>query len=61
MAIEEAKGEIILLGDFNAYYLMWGGKYIASEEQVERLLAETDARGLVLAILKGEPIWKRGQ
>jgi len=32
MAIEEAKGEIILLGDFNAYYLIWGGKYVASEE-----------------------------
>jgi len=56
MAIEEAKGEIILLGDFNAYYLIWGGKHIASKEQAERLLAETDARGLVLAILKGEPI-----
>jgi len=40
---------------------MWGGKYIASEEQAERLLAKTDARGFVLAILKGEPIWKRGQ
>jgi len=25
------------------------------------LLAETDAKGLILAILKGEPIWKRGQ
>jgi len=56
MAIKKAKGEIIFLGDFNAYYLMWGGKYIASEEQAERLLAKTNARGLVLAILKGEPI-----
>jgi len=61
MAIKEAKGEIILLGDFNAHYLMWGRKYIASEEQAERLLAETNTKGLVLAILKGEPIWKRGQ
>ena len=25
------------------------------------MLAETDARGLILAILKGESIWKRGQ
>jgi len=32
MAIEEAKGEVILLGDFNAYYLRWGKKYIASEK-----------------------------
>ena len=52
MAIKEAKGEIILLGDFNAYYLMWGGKYIISEEQAERLLAETNIRGLLLVILK---------
>jgi hypothetical protein len=35
---------------------MWGGKHIASEEQAERLLAETNTRGLILAILKGEPI-----
>jgi len=54
MAIEEAKGEIILLGDFNAHYPMWGGRYVVSEEQVEHLLAETDARGLVLATPKGE-------
>jgi len=40
---------------------MWGGKHIASEEQAERLLAETNTRGFVLATLKGEPIWKRGQ
>jgi len=31
-AIEEAKGEVILLGDFNAHYLAWGRKYIVSEE-----------------------------
>jgi hypothetical protein len=61
MAIEEAKGEIILLGDFNAHHLIWGGKHIASEEQAEHLLAETDARGFVLAIPKREPIWKRGE
>jgi endonuclease/exonuclease/phosphatase (EEP) superfamily protein YafD len=61
MAIEEAKGEIILLGDFNAHHPMWGGKHTASEEQAERLLAETDARGLVLAIPRGEPTWKRGE
>ena len=28
---------------------------------MECLLAETDAKGLILAILKGELIWKRGQ
>jgi len=31
-AIKEAKGEVILLGDFNAHYSVWGGKYIASEK-----------------------------
>ena len=56
MAIEEAKGEIILLGDFNIYHPIQGGKYIASEEQVEHLLAETDAKGLVFVTLRGEPI-----
>jgi len=55
MAIKEAKGEIILLGDFNAHHPMWGGKHIASEEQAEHLLAKTDAKGLVLATPKGEP------
>jgi len=35
---------------------MQGRKYIASEEQAERLLAETDPKGLILATLKEEPI-----
>ena len=61
MAIKEVKGEIILLGDFNAYHLIWGGKYIANEEQAECLLAETDAKGLVLTIPKKKPIWKKGE
>ena len=52
MAIKEAKGEIILLGDFNAYYLIQGGKYIASKEQAEYLLAETNIKGFVFIILK---------
>ena len=54
MAIEEAKGEVIFLGDFNAYYLIQGRKYIASKEQAECLLAKTDVKELVLIILKGE-------
>jgi len=28
---------------------------------VEHLLAKTDTKGFILAILKGEFIWKRGQ
>ena len=61
MAIKEAKGEIIFLGNFNAYHPIWGGRHIASEKQVEYLLAEINARGLILATLKGESIWKRRQ
>ena len=56
MAIKEAKGEIILLGDFNAHYLIQSKKYIASKEQAEYLLAEIDAKGFILTILRGEPI-----
>ena len=61
MAIEETRGEIILLDDFNAYYLIWGKKHIASEEQAEHFLAKTNAKGFILAILKGKPIQKKGQ
>ena len=60
IAIKEAKGEIILLGDFNTYYLIQDRKYTASKEQAERLLAETNTKGLILTILRGEPIQKRG-
>ena len=61
MAIKEAKGEIIFLDDFNAYYLIQNRKYIASKEQVEHLLAKISTRSFILAILKREPIQKRGQ
>jgi endonuclease/exonuclease/phosphatase family metal-dependent hydrolase len=30
-ALEEAQGEVLLLGDFNTYYSTWGGKGIAYE------------------------------
>ena len=60
MAIKEAKGEIILLGDFNAYHLIWGRKYIASEKQAKYLLAETNAKGFILAILKKSLYRKEG-
>ena len=61
MAIKEAKGEIILLNNFNTYYLIQGRKYIVSKKQAERLLAKTNAKDFILAILKKEPIQKRGQ
>ena len=60
-ALELAKGEIILLGDFNMHHPSWGGIHVTSETQAERLLLETEARGLKLATVQGEPTWKRGQ
>ena len=59
--LELAKGEIILLGDFNMHHPAWGGIHIESEIQAECLLHETEARGLKLATPRGEPTWKRGQ
>jgi len=56
MAIKEAKGEIILLENFNAYCLKWNRKDIASKEQVEYFLAKINAKSFILAILKGKPI-----
>ena len=61
MAIKEAKREIILLGNFNAHHLIQGGKYVASKEQAERLLAKTNTKGLILVMPKGEPTQKRGE
>ena len=59
MAIKEAKGEIILLGNFNTHHPMWGRKHIASKKQMECLLVKTNAKGLVLATPKREPTWKK--
>ena len=59
MAIKKAKGEIILLSNFNAYYLIQGKKYIASKEQAEYSLAKTNTKGFIFAILKRELIKKK--
>ena len=48
-ALELAKGEIILLGDFNMHHPLWGSIHVASEMQAKCLLLETEARGLKLA------------
>ena len=60
-ALKLAKGEVILLGDFNMHHPAWGGIHVASETQAKRLLLEVEARGLKLATVQGEPTWKRGQ
>lgn len=59
-AIREAKGEIILLGDFNAHHPSWGGPQAAREAQSEHLCTATIAIGLSLLPPCGLPTWKRG-
>jgi len=59
-AIQEAKGEILLLGDFNAHHPSWGGPQAASEAQSEHLRTATVANGLSLLTPCGLPTWKRG-
>jgi exonuclease III len=58
--LQEATGEVILLGDFNAHHPAWGGIQAATEAQAEHLLRATESRGLYLLTPPGEPTWKRG-
>jgi hypothetical protein len=59
-AIANAKGEIILLGDFNTHHSQWGGIGIACEQQGDHLLNATKREGLQLLTQQGEITWKRG-
>ena len=59
-ALEEAQGEIILLGDFNAHHSEWGGLGTACEHAADHLLVETRRRDLGLLTPRGEPTWTRG-
>src|SRR6266480_7422451 len=59
-ALNEAEGEIILLGDFNAHHPAWGGIHVEQEPQASHLLQETQRRGLHLITLRGEATFKRG-
>ena len=40
-ALNDAEGEIILLGDFNAHHPAWGGIHVEREPQASHLLQET--------------------
>ncbi len=40
-ALDEAEGEILLLGDFNAHHPAWGGSHVEREPQASHLLQET--------------------
>ena len=59
-ALNEAEGEIILLGDFNAHHPAWGGIHVEREPQASHLLQETQRRGLHLITPRGEATFKRG-
>lgn len=59
-AIHQAKGEIILLGDFNAHHPIWGGPQAAREPQAEHLQTAIASNSLVLLTPCGMPTWKRG-
>jgi len=60
-ALQEAEGETLLLGDFNAHHQVWGGQGVVCEQNAEHLLIEAERRGLTLLTPQGEPTWKRGQ
>jgi hypothetical protein len=59
-ALEEAVGEIILLGDFNAHHQRWGGLSAATHQKSNHLLQQATERGLQLTTPPGVPTWKKG-
>ena len=46
-ALSEAQGEVLLLEDFNAYHLRWGGTGVACEQAADHLLIEMEQRDLI--------------
>jgi len=58
--IHETEGEIILLRDFNAHHLSWGGPQAICEAQSEHLWTATIMSDLSLLTPCGLPTWKRG-
>lgn len=59
-ALNEAEGEIILLGDFNAHHPTWGGRGARCDHAAESLRVETQRRGMSLLLPPGTITWKRG-
>jgi hypothetical protein len=59
-AADEAPGQILLLGDFNAHHLRWGGAGTVCEQHAEHLLQATQARELLLLTEQGDTTWRRG-
>src|ERR1700761_542540 len=58
-ALIEARGEVLLLGDFNTNHPDWGGIGAACDQEAEHLLLATGREGLDLITATGEPTWRR--
>jgi endonuclease/exonuclease/phosphatase family metal-dependent hydrolase len=59
-ALQEAGGEVLLLGDFNVHHPAWGGALAACEPHADHLWHEAQSRNLHLPNPRGEATWKRG-
>jgi len=56
-----AKGEYILLGDFNLYHFFWGGiAVISTDNMVDDLIYAIETASLSLAIEVGMKMWAKG-
>ena len=60
LALQEAQGEVILLGDFNAHHTQWGGVGVACDQDAQHLLDTTHNLDLTLLTSQGETTWRRG-
>lgn len=59
-ALDQAQGQVILLGDFNAHHPKWGGVGTACDQHAEHLLQSARARELNLLTEQGNITWQRG-
>lgn len=59
-ALDQAQGQVILLGDFNAHHPKWGGVGTVCDQHAEHLLQATGTRGLQLLTEQGDITWRRG-
>jgi Reverse transcriptase (RNA-dependent DNA polymerase)/Endonuclease-reverse transcriptase len=60
-ALQQAQGEILLLGDFNTHHPAWGDIGIACEAAAEHLRNKTKKQDLKLTTPADETTWRRGR
>jgi len=60
LALKEAEGEILIVGDFNTHHAHWGGIGTACEPQADHLHQEMRRRQISLLTPSGEITWRRG-